>query len=131
MINLTTNIPIANDIPKIVKWQVIDVHDYATQTPPYIMITIQLNGSGQVAFGTYVLCAYDSIASTGLEVNPAPLQISDQFLYTSAILPGTAYTTLAAAWNGTTNPATHAGRLKAMEALLVSSGLLTSAFAGS
>ena len=27
MINLTTNINIANDIPRIIKWQVADAHD--------------------------------------------------------------------------------------------------------
>ena len=131
MINLTTNIPIANDIPNIRKWSVVDVHDYSNQTPPYLMITVTLFGPGAVAFGSYTLCIYDAIASTVLQVNPSPQQISDQFVYANVILSGTAYTTLAALWNGATSPSTHAGRLKAVEAALVSAGVLSSYFAGS
>lgn len=131
MINLTTNINIANEIPKITKWQVVDVHDYSVQAPPYIFVTISLFGPGAVTFGTYTLCMYDAIASMVLQVNPSPQQISDQFVYANVILPGTPYTTLAAIWNGATSPATHAGRLKAVEAALVTAGVLSSAFAGS
>jgi hypothetical protein len=130
MITLTTQIQITNDIPKINKWQVADAHDYATQAPPYLILTLLLFGPGAVVFGSYNLLIYDAIASTVLTVNPSPQQISDQFLYTNIILAGTPYTTLAALWNGATTPATHAGRLKAIEAALVGAGILPAAFAG-
>ena len=72
MINLTTNIPIANDIPNIRKWSVVDVHDYSNQTPPYLMITVTLFGPGAVAFGSYTLCIYDAPGQHGSAGEPEP-----------------------------------------------------------
>jgi hypothetical protein len=88
MIPLATKIPIVNDIPRIVKWEVVDVHDYANQTPPYLIVIVALYGPGQVAFNTYNLLIYDGLASTVLTVNPAPQQISDQFLYKAPFSAG-------------------------------------------
>jgi hypothetical protein len=131
MINLTTNIPIANDIPRITKWQVADAHDCANQTPPCLSIAINLIGPGAVIFGSYNLAVFDAIASSGLAVNPSPTGINDQFSYTSAVLPGNQYTALAAIWNGNcTGGGTRAKRLAALEAALVTAGVLSAAFAG-
>jgi len=131
MITLTKQIPVTNNIPNIVKLEVVDVHDYANQAPPYLIVNVTLYGSGSVAFGTYNILIYDELASTVLSANPAPQQITDQFIPESTILDGTPYTTLAALWNGPTTPATRAGRLKAVEDALIAAGALSPDFAGS
>jgi hypothetical protein len=130
MINLTSNIDIVNDIPRITKWQVVDVHDYADQLPPYLMVVVTLFGPNSVAFNSYTLCVRNDIASTILQVNSTPQQVSDQFVYAESILAATPYTTLAALWNGSTTPSTRPGRLKAVEAALVAAGALAPEFAG-
>jgi len=131
MINLTTNITITNDIPRIVKWQVADAHDCANQTPPCLTLALNLIGSGAVIFGSYNLAIFDTLPSTTLTVNPTPQGISDQFLYGSTVLAGNQYTALAGIWNGNCSGAgTRAKRLAALEAALVSAGVLSAAFAG-
>ena len=131
MINLTTNITITNDIPRIVKWQVADAHDCANQTPPCLTLALNLIGSGAVIFGSYNLAIFDTLASTTLTVNPTPQGLSDQFLYGSAVLTGHQYTALSAIWNGNcTGGGTRAKRLAALEAALVTAGVLPAAFAG-
>ena len=131
MINLTTNITIANDIPRVIKWQVADAHDCANQTPPCLTLALNLIGSGAVIFGSYNLAIFDTLPSTTLTVNPTPQGISDQFLYGSTVLAGNQYTALAGIWNGNCSGAgTRAKRLAALEAALVSAGVLSAAFAG-
>jgi len=131
MINLTTNINIANDIPRIVKWQLVDAHDCATQTPPCLTLALVLSGTGAAVFGAYNLAVFDAVPSTGLAVNASPTQVSDQFIYTSSVLTGNQYTALSTIWNAnTTSGGTRAKRLAALEAALVSSGVLSAAFAG-
>jgi hypothetical protein len=64
-------------------------------------------------------------------VNPTPQGISDQFLYGSAVLTGNQYTALSAIWNGNcTGGGTRVKRLAALEAALVTAGVLPAAFAG-
>ena len=131
MINLTTNITILNDIPRITKWQVADAHDCANQTPPCLTLALNLIGPGAVIFGSYNLAIFDTLASTTLIVNSTPQGISDQFLYGSAVLTGNQYTALSAIWNGNcTGGGTRAKRLAALEAALVTAGVLPAAFAG-
>jgi hypothetical protein len=131
MINLMTNINIANNIPRIAKWQIADAHDCANQTPPCLTIALNLFGPGSVIFGSYNLAVFDTLASSTLAVNATPQGIADQFLYGSAVLAGNQYTALAAIWNAnTTGGGTRAKRLAALEAALVSAGVLSAAFAG-
>ena len=131
MINLTTNINIANDVPRITKWQVADAHDCANQTPPCLTLALNLLGPGAVIFGSYNLAIFDTLASTTLTVNPTPQGISDQFLYGSTVLTGNQYTALSTIWNGNcSGTGTRAKRLAALEAALVSAGVLSAAFAG-
>lgn len=131
MINCTTSINIVNNIPRITKWQVSDAHDHATQTPPYMILNVELFGPGAVTFEVYNCIIYDAVASTVLTINPAPQQISDQFLYTAAILANQ-YTVLSGIWNANVSGSgTRTKRLAALELALVSSGVLPSAFVGS
>jgi hypothetical protein len=127
MLALITPIDVINNIPKIRKLDVVDVIDKADELPPYIVVKTVLYGAGGASFREqpYNLVVHNSGRnSTVLRVNATPTKILDQVVFASVDLSGNQYTALAAAWNGATTPATRAGRLKAVEALLVSSGVL-------
>jgi hypothetical protein len=138
MINLNTAIEIAKNVPRITKLEVTEVQDFWKTTDrhgnalvPYCAVQVTLYGAGSVPFLTpYTLYIRDTAPSLVLAVNATPGGIDDQFLLVSTSLPDNPYTALSNAWSGTTNPATRAGRMKAIEALLVTVGALPAAFAG-
>jgi len=135
MINLTTNIENPRDIPRIVKWEIVDVNDYNRQVPPYLLVRVQIHGGDAETsnpYKDYVLCIYDApLASTCLRKKDAPKGYDDLFELFSAVLPGDTYTQLAAAWNANTKDGgTRRLRDKALEAALVATGVLGTEFAG-
>lgn len=131
MINLSTNITVANAISSLRRWQVLDVRDNANDTSPSLAVLVQVLGAGGVPYGNYWLYAFDSQASQCLTVNASPQSTQDQLVTVAQSLAGTPYTTLAALWNAnTTGGGTRGNRLKAIEAALVTAGLVSSAFAG-
>ena len=43
---LATNIEVANNVPRIVKWKAIYAEDHDTELPPYLIIKVQAYGAG-------------------------------------------------------------------------------------
>ena len=126
MINLTVNIPVANAISSLRRWQVTSVEDDVEALR--LVVRVQVLGPGAVPYGSFVLYAYDAQPSHCLAVNPAPQSTQDQLRVVDRVLAGTPYTTLAAAYHGSGN--TRAARLRNVENALVGSGLMDTAFSG-
>ena len=141
MINLTANINDTMDVPRIVKWEVSDAHDYyRTQDShgnaiiPHLHIEITACGSGAGdtnPYGVYGLEIYDNQASSVLTVNATPTAYGQALVVSQASLAGTPYTTLAAVFHGNcTGTGTIAKRLKNLELALGPAGAVSAAFAG-
>jgi len=129
MKTLTTMITVVNNVTNIKKWQVTNFRDNDSAATPYATIDITIIGNGTVPYpppsGAYTIVVFDALPSTTLVVNAASTQMTDQIVASSAIFTG-AYTACCAAFYGANK---NAGRL-ALEAYLLSSGILGSAFAG-
>ena len=131
MITLTTPIDNPQSISRLVKWKLADAHDYDEASPPYLMMKIRTQGPGGTLYGADItLVAYDEIASTCLRVKAIPQSYGDLLELHSVAIPNL-YSTLTAIWNGNTSgTGTKKKRLAAVEAALVSSGVLSPSFAG-
>lgn len=135
MWNLTTNVEVVKDIPRIVKLKLVRAIDHDEATPPYLEIWTQPYGPGAGITNPYGEAIRQSIcdspaASTVLIVKPSPTGPSDQLDVVTRNLAGTPYTTLAGIFNGTTTPATADGRKKALEAACFANGVWDTPFAG-
>ena len=131
MITLTTNILNPLDIPRLVKYEILNVVDDDVSVPPCLSIRLAVYGPGGLPYGDGVsLLAYDSQASTCLRVKGVPQSSSDLIEVYGATITGL-YTLLSGVWNAnTTGTGTKRKRMAALEAVLVTSGILSSAFAG-
>jgi hypothetical protein len=131
MINLTTNIINPLDIPRLVKYEILSVDDNDISVPPCLSVRIQVYGPNNLPYGDGVsLLAYDSQASTCLRVKSVPQSSSDLVEVYGVVITGL-YTRLAGVWNANVSGAgTKRKRFAALEADLVASGILSTAFAG-
>lgn len=128
MKTLTNAIQNNFDVPRVTKYEVIDVTDDDTATPPSMSISVRLYGPGNVPYGIDVrLLAFDSSPSVCLEINPLQQGYTDLFRPVGRIVTG-AYTTLSTAYNSNITNPTKRKRCLAVEALLPTT-LLDSAFA--
>lgn len=144
MVNIT-NIPVAKPIPRLVKWKVLRVDDpdepgdpgdpknpYSATNPRKIIVTIQVYGPNDVPWPyPFDVVARDNGQCKTLSVTASPTGFLDQFTNGPATLAGTEYEVIHNAWNQNTvtGPGTKAGRRESVENALLSSGLMSSAFA--
>ncbi len=131
MITLTTQITNPLDIAKLVKWEAVDVQDNDESSPPNVSVALRMYGPQSSQYGAVrMIYAFDTQASQCLRVNATPQNYDDLVKSVGVVCSG-AYTALSSAWNGNTSgTGTKKKRLAAVEALLVSTGLLGSEFAG-
>jgi hypothetical protein len=135
-IQLTTPIGVANNVPRIVKFRVVGAQDFDEETPPYMIVKIQAYGPGAGDVNPYgdlkTLCVRDGSAlSTVLRVKATPQKMDDQIEVFDSVIGGTPYTTLSAAYAANVSGvATNAKRLQALQAVLVSAGVVSAEFAG-
>lgn len=120
---LATPIAVANAVPYVRRWRLLDAHDDASAKVPNMRFVVQALGNGTIPYKEYALYAYDG-ACRVLIVNPAPVTTIDTLAIDQQTLSGTPYTTLAAAWNSNTLGGTRAARLAAMETLLIQTGMV-------
>ena len=141
MLNLTTNITVANAVTKVARIEVLACfdNDQNVDGSPIARqsfeILVQTYGTGvsQPKYSLHRLVAFDVGPCEGLAVNPSPQTSSDQLLVAPVSPGGTPYTSLSEIWNGATNPATKAGRKKAIEGAIKPGGvvpLLSAEFSG-
>ena len=129
MITLTAQIPVVNSIANLNKFKVVNFNDPDGLNPPGAEILIQFQGSSGKIYlnGTFSLWAYDSGPCMTVIVNPNSISTTDQLMYAPVTIAN-CYTTISSAYYGASGK--NAARL-AVEAALLSTGLLGSAFAGS
>jgi hypothetical protein len=132
MITFTTPVSVVNNIPNLRKVKVLEVIDNYRASPPNLRIGLQILGSGSVPYGDLLwIYAYDAQASGVLAVNSVSATVLDQLVVVERSLAGTPYTTLAGIWHANTNAGgTRDLRLKAVEAALISNGLIDAALTG-
>jgi len=135
-VNLTTNIPVVNNVANIVKWGAIYAEAHDSELPPYLNIKVQAYGSGAGSSNPYAgvntLCIRDGSAlSTCLRVKGTPQNMTDQLEVFDQVIGGTPYTTLSALYAANvTGGGTNAKRLQALQAGMVAAGAVSAAFAG-
>jgi hypothetical protein len=133
MINLTANFVAAFSVGKVVKYNITHLQDLdreAPAKPNYLVVQVSLfdTGSSPWPINPFTLYIYDAPhASQVLTINATPTGLNDQFIRQDVVLPGTPYTTLTAAMYAATGKA---NMRKAVESLLVQTGALPEAFAG-
>ena len=133
---LATNIEVANNVPRIVKWKATGAQDHDDELPPYLIVKVQAFGAGAADSNPYgdvkTLCIRDGNAlSTCLRVKPTPQRMDDQLEVIDKIIGGTPYTTLAALYAANvTGGGTNAKRLQALQAGMVAAGAVSAEFAG-
>ena len=129
---LTTAINVANNIPNLTLWKVLNVTDNDSDTIPNAWVTVQVKGGGGKTYpgpgAVYQLQIFDSQPSFVLSVNPAPQRFDDQIITVPTVIAN-AYTTLMGVLWGTAGNKN--AKMIACEASMLSLGLVTSAFAGS
>jgi hypothetical protein len=127
---LTTPIQNPLDVPRIIKFEVVTVNENDTDDPPSLVITVKALGPGNAQYGdSFILYAYDSLASTCLKPNTAQQGYGDLLQLFGQVVTN-AYTTLSTAYNANVANATKRKRCLAVEALLVGT-LLSADFASS
>jgi hypothetical protein len=128
MKTLTTPIQNAIDVPRITKFEVVDVRENDTDSPPSIAVTVRALGAGNAQYGdSVILYAYNSLASTCLKPNTSQQGYGDLLQLFGQVVTN-AYTTLSTAYNANVANATKRKRCLAVEDLLVGT-LLSSDFA--
>ena len=128
MKTLTTPIQNTMDVPRIAKFEVVDVYEHDVDSPPSIAVTVRALGPSNAQYGDLVtLYAYDSLASTCLKPNTSQQGYGDLLQLFGQVVTN-AYTTLSTAYNANVANATKRKRCLAVEALLVGT-LLSSEFA--
>jgi hypothetical protein len=128
MKTITTPIQNPMDVPRLVKFEVVDVAENDDATPPSMTISVRVSGPGNLPYGGDItLTAYDSQASTCLKLNPLQHGYDDLLLIFGQVVSN-AYTTLSTAYNANIANATKRKRCLAVEALLAST-LLSAEFA--
>jgi hypothetical protein len=129
---LTTPINVANNIPNLNLWKVLNVTDNDSDATPNAWVTVQVKGGGGKVYpgpgAVYQLQVFDAQSSLVLSVNAAPQRFDDQIITVPTVIAG-AYTTLVGVlWGTAGNKAT---KMAACEVSMLSLGLVTAAFAGS
>jgi hypothetical protein len=128
MKTLTTPIQNSKDVPRITKFEVVDVVENDAQTPPNLNIAIVTYGPNNSTYkGVISLVAYDDQASTCLQLNSLQQGYDDLFAVVGRVVTG-AYTTLSTAYNANVTNATKRKRCLAVENLLAST-LMSTEFA--
>ena len=129
VINITTPIDNPMDVPRITKFEVVDVTENDLDATPSISVRIRLYGPGNIEYGSPItLSARNLEQSICLQVNPGQQNYSDLFRTYGTIVPN-AYTTISTAWNSNIANPTKRKRCLAVEEVLVGL-LLPSVFAG-
>jgi hypothetical protein len=128
MKTITTPIQNPMDVPRLTKFEVVDVTENDDSTPPSMTVSVRAYGPGNLPYGGDItLTAYDSQASTCLKLNPLQQGYDDLLLVFGQVVAN-AYTTLSTAYNANVANATKRKRCLAVEALLAST-LLSAEFA--
>lgn len=127
-ITLTTPIPVVNNIANLTKWAVVDYQDYQAATVPYVSLLVRVSGGGGKVYGLYRLNATDAQNSLCLMPNPTSVSMNDQLMVGYRQLT-TAYTTITNAHDTATG--NNKAKLAAVEATLISVGLIDTALEGS
>ena len=113
------------DVPRLTKFEVVNVTENDDLTPPSMTVSVRVHGPGNVSYGGDIsLTAYDSQASTCLKLNPLQQGYDDLLLVFGQVVAN-AYTTLSTAYNANIANPTKRKRCLAVEALLVGTLLST------
>lgn len=134
--NLATNIDITNNIVRVTKWRTLRVEIFDQESTPYAVVTVQVCGAdkGGIAYsnqyGRYRLIAYDSLESVVLRRTVAPQKFCDEFEIKNQVASG-AYSAVVAAYTANVSGIDRPRKqCAAVDAILVSSGMLDAVFAG-
>ena len=122
MKTLTTPIVMAN----LTKWKVTKCVDNKDDDVPNAVVTIQVQGSGNVVYGIFTLTAFDSQNSTLLFANASSQGYGDKILVGVSRL-NNAYAAISSANSGAGN---RNAQLLAVEDACLSTGLVASSLAG-
>jgi hypothetical protein len=126
---LTASITVVNAVTQIKKWKVVDYQDLLSAPVPAVRVQVLAYQNDTAPYGLYWLIGYDAQNSLCLLVNPTPASMTDQLILgwqdQSASTPYTTITTAHDSASGNNKQ-----KLLAVEAALISTGLVSAALAG-